>query len=234
MGVASLGFGDGSGPSITFRIDPDSVEWNFKVNTTVTDTVAGRVVQVLGATLSDMTVHGLYGQNVRDPDNGLSWQQAEMFAEKIRQIMEYQSRDATDHGKMHPPATFNYSPRGWRFGVYVKALNDSKGGTVSHEVGRASYDFSLALFIVDARSQELMPAGTVRGSLDKARQTAIDAYIARISDGIGWHFSQFNGVVPASPTGGLFGQKKFDPKTGAAAPQTPDTGSGATAPTPTK
>src|SRR5581483_9061373 len=182
MGVASLGFGDGAGPAVTFRIDPNSVEWNFKVNTTVIDTVAGRVVQVLGATLSDMTIQGSYGQNVRDSNNGESWQQAEMFAEKIRTIMEYQSRDATDHGKMHPPATFNYAPKGWRFGVYVKDLSDSKGGTISHEVGRASYDFSLSLFIVDARSQELIPAGTVRGSLDKARQAAIDSYIARISD----------------------------------------------------
>lgn len=223
MGVASIGFG-GSGPAITFRIDPDSVDWSFKVNTTVIDTVAGRVVQVLGATLSDMTIHGYYGQNVKDRTTGESWQQAESFAEKIRQIMEYQSRDATDHGKMHPPATFNYSPKGWRFGVYVKDLSDSKGGTVSHAVGRASYDFVLTLFIVDARSQDLVPAGTVRGSLDKARQAAIDSYIARISDGIGWHFSQFNGVVPANPTGGLYGQNKYDPKTGAAAPQTPSSG----------
>jgi len=220
MGVASLGFGDG-GPSVTFRIDPDSVEWNFKVNTTVINTVAGRVVQVMGATLSDMTIQGHYGQNHLDKADGDSWKQAEAFVNKLREIQEYQSRDATQHGKMHVPATFNYSPKGWRFGVYVKDLSDTRGGSVAHAVGRASYDYVLTLFIVDARSQDLVPAGTVRGSLDKAKQAAIDSYIARISDGIGWHFSQFNGQVPATPIGGLFGQKKYDPKTGAAQPQTP-------------
>lgn len=221
MGVATLGFANG--PSATFRIDPNAIDWSFKVNTTVTNTVAGRVVQVLGATLSDMTIQGSYGQNHAHADSGLSWRQADAFLNVMRQIMDFQSQDATQSGKMHPPATFNYAPKGWRFGVYVKALEDSRGGSVSHQVGRASYDYRLTLFIVDARSQDLVPAGTVRGSLDKAKQAAIDAYIARISDGIGWHFSQFNGQVPASPIGSLFGQNKFDSKNGAAQSQAPPT-----------
>lgn len=228
MGFATLGFSNG--PSATFRIDPDAIDWNFKVNTVVTNTVAGRVVQVLGATLSDMTIQGHYGQNHAHADSGESWRQADAFLNVIRSIMEFQSQDATQSGKMHPPATFNYSPKGWRFGVYVKGLEDTRGGSVSHQVARASYDYRLTLFIVDARSQDLVPAGTVRGSLDKAKQAAINSYIARISDGIGWHFSQFNGQVPTNPIGGLFGQNKYDPKKGAAQPQTPTTTPSTTTP----
>lgn len=213
MGFASLGFS--GGPSISFRIDPDSIEWNFQINTSVIPTVAGRVVQVLGATLSDMTITGKYGQHVKAGSDGESWKLAESFTNKIREIMEYQSRDSTTHGKMHTPATFNYSPKGWRFSVYVKSIADPQGGAVAHRTGRASYDYVLTLFIVDSLSDD------VRG-LEGAKKNAIDSYIARISDGIGWKFSQFNGQVPAKPIGSLFGHDTFTDDQGARQ-QTPAT-----------
>lgn len=213
MGFASLGFDNG--PSITFRIDPDSVEWNFKINTTVIPTVAGRVVQVLGATLSDLSVAGKYGQNVKAGPVGKSWYQAEAFAKKIQEIQAFQSRDSREFGKMHVPAVFNYSPKNWRFQVYVKSLVDPQGGSVTHVSGRFSYDYVLTLFIVDSISDDLE-------ILKGVKAAAVDKYIARISDGIGWHFSQFNGQVPTNPTGGLFGQEKFT-EDGAAQQQTPQT-----------
>lgn len=213
MGFASLGFDNG--PSITFRIDPESVEWNFKINTTVIPTVAGRVVQVLGATLSDLTVAGKYGQNVKAGPAGKSWYQAEAFAKKIQEIQAFQSRDSREFGKMHVPAVFNYSPKNWRFQVYVKSLADSQGGSVTHASGRFSYDYVLTLFIVDSISDDLE-------ILKGAKAAAVDKYIARISDGIGWHFSQFNGQVPPNPIGGLFGKDTFA-EDGAAQQQTPDT-----------
>lgn len=209
MGFASLGFTDG--PSITFRIDPEAVEWNFKVNTTVIPTVAGRVVQVLGATLSDMTVMGKYGQNRKSKDAGESWQQAEYFVNKIRQIQEFQSQDSTQKGLMHVPAIFNYSPKNWRFQVYVKSIADSLGGSITHQQGRYSYDYALTLFIVDVISDDLH---VIAGQ----QKAAVDSYIARISEGIGWHFSQYNGQVNANPVGGLFGQDKFTEDQGGVKP----------------
>ncbi len=213
MGFASLGFDDG--PSITFRVDPESVEWGFKINTTVIPTVAGRVVQVLGATLSDMTVTGKYGQNVKAGLDGQSWKQAEAFAKKIQEIQSWQSRDSREFGKMHVPAIFNYAPKNWRFQVYVKSLADSRGGSVTHQSGRFSYDYALTLFIVDAISDDLEV-------LKGPKAQAVDQYIARISNGIGWHFSQFNGQVPPNPIGDLFGKDKFS-QDGAAQQQTPTT-----------
>lgn len=206
MGMASVGFVDG--PSLSFRIDPDSIEWNFKINTTVIPTVAGRVVQVLGATLSDMTVVGKYGQNREAGTDGESWKLAEAFANRIRQIQEHQSRDATEHGRMHAPAVFNYSPKGWRFQVYIKALVDTRGGSVTHSSGRFSYDYALQFFIVDVISDDLHV-------LKGAEKKAVDEYISRISDGIGWHFSMYNGQVPPNPVGGLYGRKKFSDEQGA-------------------
>jgi hypothetical protein len=221
--MASLGFADG--PSIAFRIDPDSIEWNYEINTAVIPTVAGRVVQVLGATLSDMTVLGKYGQNVAAGADGESWKLAEAFANRIRQIQQHQSRDATQHGKMHAPATFNYSPKGWRFQVYVKALADTRGGSVAHQTGRFSYDYQLQLFIVDVTSDDLHV-------LKGAEQQAVDAYMARISEGIGWHFSMYNGQVPANPTGSLYGRDKFTDEQGAHQQEPATSGGGATTPPP--
>lgn len=189
------------------------MEWNFKINTTVIPTVAGRVVQVLGATLSDLTVTGKYGQNVKAGPDGKSWRQAEAFANKIQEIQAFQSRDSREFGKMHVPAVFNYAPMNWRFQVYVKSLADSRGGSVTHVTGRFSYDYILTLFIVDSISDDLE-------ILKGEKAAAVDKYIARISDGIGWHFSQFNGQVPVNPIGDLFGQDKFS-ENGAAQQQTP-------------
>ncbi len=192
-------------------IDPSSVDWNFKINTSVIPTVAGRVVQILGATLSDMTVSGQYGQNTKIGADGESWKQAEFFVDKIRQIQAFQSRDSTTRGLMHVPAVFNYSPKNWRFNVYVKAVTDPQGGSVTHRQGRFSYDYSLTLFIVDVLSDDLH---VIKG----AQKAAVDSYMARISEGIGWHFSQYNGQVSTKPIGGLYGQDSFTEEQGGVTP----------------
>src|SRR3954469_3657882 len=97
MGVATLG---PPHDTVAFRIDPDAVDWNFIINTSVQPTVGGRVVQIVGATLSDITITGHYGEehphkHVSDgSDNGpgRSWRLAEAFVRKVRAWMVYQSR----------------------------------------------------------------------------------------------------------------------------------------------
>jgi hypothetical protein len=227
MGSASLGFA--GGPAINFRIDPDSVDWNWKMQTSVTPTIGGRVIQVCGATLSDLTISGSFGQSHGDGPDGESWLQAEAFFKKIRDMMEWQSRDATDPGKMQPPGVFTYSPRNWKFAVYVKDLTDPEGGgSVTHTTGKFSYHYSLTLFIVEEMSDALVKAGTSHGVLSAAKAKAIDDYLARINDGIGWHFSQYNGSTDYA------GKKYSEPKVpdasgnqpGTTTPSTPPASSG--------
>lgn len=190
--TATLGF-DG-GPSIVFRLAPDDVSWNWEVNTSVTPTIGGRVVQVIGATLSDVTIVGSFGQSHGDGANGESWVLAEAFASKIKDLMAWQSKDATDPGKMQPPAVFNFPLKGWRFSVYIKDLTDPDGGgSTAHSIGKFSHRYQLTLFIVEELSDALIKAGTSNGVLNQQKAKAIDEYLARISDGIGWHFSQYNG-----------------------------------------
>jgi hypothetical protein len=199
MGVATLGFA--KGPKVTFRIDPTDINWNFKINTNVQNTMGGRVVQVIGATLSDLVIVGQFGEQ-RGRVHYESWVLAKGFYDKIRQMMAYQSRNADGSGEMGEPAIFSYPPLKIRFSVYIKAIEDPDGGNgITHRPGKFSYGYILTLFIVQEGSGDLVIAGTdSSGILNRKRQKAIDAYMRRIANGIGWKYSdKFNG--PSLNTG---------------------------------
>lgn len=205
MAVASLGFPQG--PWMTFRIDPESIDYNITVHTSVTQTVGGRVIQILGTSISDVTVQGSIGEahNLgRDTDGehkGKSWKLAVDFFQSIQEIQQVQSTGSTTPGSMGnstllQPVTFLYSPKGIRFQCYIKSIVDPDGdgsSAVVHKVGRANYRYVLTLFPVQEGSTVLTQAGMSNGVLDKARAAAIDAYIGRISQGIGWKFTAYNG-----------------------------------------
>lgn len=206
MGLASLGFA--GGPALNFRIDPDSIEYNVKVHTSVTNTVGGRVIQVLGSSVSDVTVQGSIGEShyrgkgSNGEHAGVSWKMAVDFFQYVQSMQMLQSAGANTPGSANngkgfflKPATFVYSPKGLRFQCYIKSIIDPAGdGTagVVHKVGRSNYQYVLTLFPVQD-SGDLVKAGTSNGALDTAKAKAVDAYIARISQGIGWKFTAYNG-----------------------------------------
>jgi hypothetical protein len=191
VGQATLGFA--GGPTVTFRLDPEQISWNWTVLTNVIDTIGGRVIQVIGAYLDDLTVTGSFGDDHSTP-KGESWRQAEAFLGLVTRIMEFQASDASTQGKMHPPAVFTYPPRSWRFQCYVKALSDADGGnSVVMTPGKFNQRYVLTLFIVPDGSSKLTKAGTTNGVYSAKQEQAIAAYMNRISDGIGWHYSQYNG-----------------------------------------
>lgn len=212
MSVASLGFPQG--PWMQFRIDPESIDYNIQVHTSVTQTVGGTVIQLLGTSISDVTVAGSIGEDHtrgRDTDGthkGVSWKLAEEFFQSIQEIQQISARGSTTPGSATgtnfiQPVTFLYSPKSIRFQCYIKSIIDPDGdGTagVVHKVGRANYRYVLTLFPVQEGSTSLVKAGTSNGVLDKARAAAIDAYIGRISQGIGWKFTAYNGgSTPSAP-----------------------------------
>lgn len=190
--MAFLGFPEG-GPSLYFRLDPEQVEWNFTVHTRVFDTIGGRVIQVLGGALSDVTIQGSIGEEFEAKDSsgafaGESWRLHESFIKQIREMMTYQARDAGIQRQysemMHKPARFTFGPKGWDFVVYIKAIEDPEGGSISYKVGRVNHKYTLRLFIVEDSSSVITRVGS----------QMINDYIDRISNGIGWRYSQFNGL----------------------------------------
>ncbi|WP_428957952.1 hypothetical protein [Streptomyces sp. cg35] len=215
MALASLGFS--GGPQLNFRINPSSIDWGFEIHTSVTDTVGGRVVQITGATLRDLTVVGYLGENRtagRSPDSnpdhaGASWRLHEAFIARCRAIMEYQSRDSSQPGKMHQPAIFNYPPRNWRWLVYLKSVEDIDGSaSIEHRTGKFSHGYKLTMFIVSAGSDSLVKAGSSMSQVDAAQASAIASYIKRISEGIGWRQSEYNGGIADDSKDTDSGQKE--------------------------
>lgn len=195
MAYAQLG-------SYQFRIAPSSVVFPFEVDSTVIQTVGGRVVQVYGVTLGDMVVQGLFGQE-RSGLQRDSWELAEEFQLQIGAMVAQQSQQPTggqlagyDQTGMHQPFRFLFnddSPErraarlpihNWDFMVYIKNLQDSSDGeyTVSHETGKFSYGYTLTLFIVEDNSRIL-------------RQVAIDKFINRLAAGVGWKRTEYNGPM---------------------------------------
>lgn len=171
--------------------------------TNVIETIGGRVIQVLGARLDDLTVQGSLGQDHSDPLTGNSWQQAQAFLTTVTAIMEQQASDATSNALMHPPAVFTYPPKGWRWNVYVKGLTDPDGNSsLILKPGKANQRYVLTMFIVN-ESSALTVAGTGEtGALAQQSQQAITQFMARISDGVGWTANKYTGIYTGSGTPG--------------------------------
>lgn len=194
-GVAQLG-------SFTWRINPSQVSFSYDMDTAVINTIGGRVVQVYGATMGDLVIQGLFGQE-RGGQNRESWTLAEQFQTMIASMVEIQSlapsdlqvtgRDATP---MHQPFRFLYNDdtpdrraaglpvHNWDMQVYIKSLRDVKSPdyTVEHTTGKFSYGYTLTLFIVEDNTGKLTSQAT-------------DDFIQRLSAGVGWKKSVYNGPM---------------------------------------
>jgi hypothetical protein len=199
MGTATLGYP--GGPSVAFRIDPDLIDWTWSVQSNVVETIGGRVIQILGARLEDLTVQGSLGED-STTTAGQSWELAQAFLTTVTAIMEAQSADSNTQALMHPPAVFTYPPKGWRWNVYVKSLMDPDGNnSLIMSPGKSSQRYVLTLFIVQ-ESSALVPAGTVDGALAQQSSQAVAAFMARISDGVGWTANKYTGIYTGTLTPG--------------------------------
>lgn len=197
QGVAKLGYQNGK--HLVFRINPNEIDWNFQINTAVTETVGGRVVQVLGATISDLTIKGKYGQ--KPGKGGKSWELAESFVNGIKALADAQFDDAVAPGNMlKDPIVFSYPPKGWMFQVYIKGFTDASGqAAITHTPDTFSYDYTLTLSLVNDLKDTMKILGKNNGTmLQQLKDAAVEGYIARIADGIGWKISDYNGVQAAA------------------------------------
>ena len=177
MGIANLG-------GIQFRLDPNSITYDYSIDYSVIDTLGGRVIQVLGSTIGDITITGEFGQDHKNKQ--LSWQLAESFGAQIRALMDQQvvppKQAAT--GGVHAPIRFTYldGTHNWDMQVLIKAYQDASGnGSIEHTTAKMSYGYQLTLFLVQDASMALS-------------RVQADKFIARISRGIGWKENSYKGA----------------------------------------
>lgn len=172
--------------NLKFRIDPSSVSYDYSIDYSVIDTLGGQVIQVLGSTIGDLVIRGDFGQKRSHKVTGpsaQSWELAESFHASIRQMMDAQTLPHQGGGPSHQPVRFTYfdGTHDWDFKVLIKGIEDMGGtGSIEHKTGKFSYSYQLTLFIVEDRSLKL-------------KKITTDQFISRISNGLGWKRSGFNG-----------------------------------------
>lgn len=177
MSYAKLG-------NLQFRIDPDQVHFAYGIDYSIIDTLGGQVIQVLGATLGDLTISGSFGQ---DHKNRLeSWELAEGFHASIRSMIDAQTLPQQGgKGPVHQPISFTYMDgiHDWNLKVLIKDIEEGTGqGSIEHKTGKFSYHYTLTLFIVEDSSLKL-------------KKIATDKFISRIANGLGWKPSGYNGAM---------------------------------------
>lgn len=164
-----------------FRVDPNSIRWTYDAKVKSMNSVGGKVVQVFGTTIGNMQISGSFGVG--------AWEQQVEFLEQMRAIGEEQATDnLAKHNK--PPLRFTYPPKNWDFQVYLRDFSSPDGsGAVNLAPEIFNPKWNLTLFIVEDNA-----------GLD---EVATNAYIARLSKGIGWRQTEYNAPlqVAAFPAG---------------------------------
>jgi len=153
------------------RVNPDEMRWNFKMKVADQAAVGGKVIQILGVTMSDITLRGQFSRDRSMGDRDAT-DAAERFRIRIKNIAKKSMNDSTT-----PPVRLTYPPRGWDFEVYVKSLSP-----VDLTIGEFAPRWELVLF----------PFGD---GANKVVRGIKDLYIKRMMDGIGWKQTSYNGPM---------------------------------------
>lgn len=170
-----------------FRLDPSSVQGSFAIQTNSEYTIGGKVVQVYGVQWNDLVVEGSFGAGVffggtRDP-----WRDQLNFLDRMKAIMNRQSVRLSQE----EPQRFVWPDRGWDFQVYLKSYSTPDGPlSVTHQPQIVAPKWTLTFFVV-----------TDNGRLADAIK---DDFIERLSKGLGWKQTVYNG-----PLDDLFAPGKF-------------------------
>jgi hypothetical protein len=102
-GIATLSWG---GRVFRFRTNPNEITWTYSLITHTDQTYGGRVVQILGTKIDDLTVKV-------DCGNG-GWEYLMRVVTYIRDLMVSQRNGQ--------PATFEYTTRNWKLNVYAASI----------------------------------------------------------------------------------------------------------------
>lgn len=157
-----------------FWADPESVSWTFGVKTRVDNTIGGKVVQVYGIELGLLTVTGSFGRG--------GWEEQNRFLERMTALADSQIGEAPNLDPPQPHRFF-WAEKRWDMLVWLSAYSEPGGGeaSVTYTEKMANPRWSLALRIIEDNSG--------------LKQVAEDEYLRRLSEGIGWTQSIFNGPL---------------------------------------
>jgi hypothetical protein len=113
------------GVHLALPVDPYTANWGYQENTSSTDTIGGRVVQLLSVQVQDLTVTSVAG----------SRRELQRVADGVRGIMQY-------HVKTSLPAHFRVPSRRWDFRVYLTSMPQ-----VGWDVASTTYPYQLGMAV---------------------------------------------------------------------------------------
>ena len=119
----------------TFPFDPDAFTWRYSQKTTSQDTLGGRVVQLLGISITGLTLQ----THLR------SREEFHRFIRFVRDLIAWQTDDLEEKRT----ARLFYSKRNWSFSVYVQSLN------ISDSLENVTFPVSLTFAV--AEDEDLTP-----------------------------------------------------------------------------
>ena len=150
---------------VAFRLNPLSVRWDWTVKTKADPTIGGKVVQVFGLDPGDISVTGSFGIG--------GWEEQQAFLDRMKRL-------ADSHLVANArPIRFFWPSFGWDFQVWLKSYTGEGPAAIQLSNTVVAPQWTLALSIVEDNLS--------------LRQVAADQYIARLSEGLGWQQSEFNG-----------------------------------------
>ena len=158
-----------------FKVNPNSVAWSYKVKMASHKTIGGKVIQLYGFSMGDLTITGSYG----GPD---AVKTQDEFFQFIKSIATDQSPKVGQHaGK---PVHFLWPEQGWDFWVYILGLTQLGAGTSVETNERVSAPkYQLKLFIYQDNGDLLRSAM----GISQAK------FLERLTAGIGWQQTEYNG-----------------------------------------
>jgi hypothetical protein len=112
---------------LTLPVNLYTAQWAYQDNVASTDTIGGRVVQLLSVQITDLSVTSVAGGR----------RELQKVADGIKSIMNF-------HIKTQRPARFVVPSRAWHMSVYVRAMPQ-----IGWDVAATTYPYQLSLAILD-------------------------------------------------------------------------------------
>lgn len=150
------------------RTHPSEIRWNFQMKTNDAKAMGGKVIQITGLKMHDITVSGAFAPDRAEGDTE-AWQQMMRFREWI----DIQT-ESTEQGTK--ALRFSYPPRGWDFNVFIREV----ATPFRFSPDEFAPKWTIKLFPIDQTSQQVIKG--VR-----------DLYIKRLMNGVGWKQTDYNG-----------------------------------------
>lgn len=161
---------------VEFRNNPYSINWDYAIKMSSTKTIGGKVHQLYGTKMGDLTVRGKFA----------SIEEQKEWFNRIKDIFD--SHSPTQSNPRPSPVRFFWPERRWDFMVYIKSFTQ-EGASTAISATNASFapGWSLTMFVYDDN-----------GDIVKlVEQAAESAYLRRITAGLGWQQSKWNGPTDA-------------------------------------